>query len=148
MLILKNEKGAVDPITFYNFYNYINRNYSGYPIFTTTGNSLIQNISNPTERFKSLLKEVKKMEVQFLVDEKNKIKAEIKDEGHTLCNPLVKELWKDDKVEVAGYTIDHSLVSNPFLIVEGDDAKNSLRKAVSRLKKKIDNMDDKFKKAK
>lgn len=88
------------------------------------------------------------MEVQFLLDEKEKIKVEIKNEGHTLCNPLVKELWKDDKVEVAGYTIDHSLVSNPFLTIEGSDAKNSLKKAIARLSKKINGMDDKFKKAK
>jgi len=88
------------------------------------------------------------MEVQFLIEEKNKIKVEIKGEGHTLCNPLVKELWRDDKVEIAGYSIDHSLVSNPFLTVEGSDAKGSLKKAIERLSKKINDMDDKFKKAK
>ncbi|MBI2508214.1 DNA-directed RNA polymerase subunit L [Candidatus Woesearchaeota archaeon] len=88
------------------------------------------------------------MEVQFLIEEKNKVKVEIKGEGHTLCNPLVKELWKDDKVDIAGYSIDHSLVSNPFLTVEGSDAKNSLRKAIERLNKKAKDLDDKFKKAK
>ena len=88
------------------------------------------------------------MEVQFLIDEKNKIKAEINGAGHTICNPLVKELWNEDKVEVAGYTIDHSLVSNPFLTVEGGDAKSSLKKAIDRLSKKIEDMDNKFKKAK
>lgn len=88
------------------------------------------------------------MEVQFLVDEKNKVKVEVKNEGHTLCNPLVKELWKDDKTAVAGYSIDHSLVSNPFLTVEGSDAKNILKKAIARLSKKVSDMDDKFKKVK
>ena len=88
------------------------------------------------------------MEVQFLIDEKEKIKIEIKNEGHTLCNPIVKELWKDDKVEVAGYSIDHSLVSNPLLTVEGSDAKGSLKKAIARLSKKVTGMDDKFKKIK
>ncbi len=89
-----------------------------------------------------------RMEVQFLTDEKNKIRVEIKNEGHTLCNPLVKEIWKDDKTAIAGYTIDHSLVSNPFLTVEGGDAKNILKKAISRLSKKVNEMDEKFKKAK
>ncbi len=88
------------------------------------------------------------MEVQFLVDEKNKVRVEIKGEGHTICNPIVKELWNDDKVDVAGYTIDHSLVSNPILTIESGDAKSSLRKAIERLNKKIKDMDDKFKKTK
>ena len=88
------------------------------------------------------------MEVQFLIEEKNKVKVEIKGEGHTICNPIVKELWKDDKVDIAGYSIDHSLVSSPLLTVEGNDAKNNLRKAIERLSKKVNDMDEKFKKAK
>ncbi|MBI2105648.1 DNA-directed RNA polymerase subunit L [Candidatus Woesearchaeota archaeon] len=88
------------------------------------------------------------MEVKFLEDSKEKIKIEINGEGHTLCNPLVKELWKDDKVEIAGYNIDHSLISNPIITVQGSNAKSSLKKAINNLGKKIDDMNEKFKKAK
>ena len=89
------------------------------------------------------------MELKFLEDTKEKVKVEIKGEGHTLCNPLVKELWNDSNVEVAGYNIDHSLVSNPILIVESKtNAKTALKKAIESLSKKIKQLDDKFKKAK
>jgi DNA-directed RNA polymerase subunit L len=89
------------------------------------------------------------MEINYLEEGQNKIKVEIKGEGHTLCNPLVKELWQDKSVEVAGYHIDHSLVSNPILIVESSsDAKTALKKAIDRVSKKIKEMDDKFKKVK
>ena len=88
------------------------------------------------------------MEVKFLEDTKEKLKIEIMGEGHTLCNPLVKELWNDKSVEIAGYNIDHSLVSNPILIVQSSNAKSSLKKAIEGLSKKVKQFDDKFKKIK
>ena len=88
------------------------------------------------------------MEVKFLEDTKEKLKIEIMGEGHTLCNPLVKELWNDKNVEIAGYNIDHSLVSNPILIVQSSNAKSSLKKAIEGLSKKVKQFDDKFKKIK
>lgn len=89
------------------------------------------------------------MEIEYLEENKNRVKVEIKGEGHTLCNPLVKELWQDKNVGVAGYHIDHSLISNPILVIESSgDAKGCLKKAINRLGKKIKEMDDKFKKAK
>ena len=88
------------------------------------------------------------MEVKFLEDTKEKLKIEIMGEGHTLCNPLVKELWNDKSVEIAGYNIDHSLVSNPILIVQSNNAKISLKKAIEGLSKKVKQFDEKFKKIK
>jgi DNA-directed RNA polymerase subunit L len=88
------------------------------------------------------------MEVEFLEDNKEKVKLEITGEGHTLCNSLVKELWKDDKVDVAGYSIDHSLISNPIVTVQGSNVKASLKKAIENLGKTLKEMDDNFKKAK
>lgn len=91
------------------------------------------------------------MELNFLIDEKDKLKLEIKDEGHTLCNPLNDELWEDEHVKVAGYHIEHALVSSPVVIVETDgreSAKNALKKAAMRLEKKMDDFKDKFKKLK
>ena len=92
-----------------------------------------------------------KMELNFLIDEKDKLKLEIKGEGHTLCNPLNNELWEDEHIKVAGYNIEHSLVSSPVLIVETDGketAKSALKKAVGRLEKKMDELKDKFKQLK
>lgn len=88
------------------------------------------------------------MELEILSEEKDKLKLEIKGEGHTLCNPLVKELWKDEHVKVAGYRVKHALISNPILIIETDGkegAKNSLKKAVLRLEKRMDDFKSKFK---
>jgi len=88
------------------------------------------------------------MEVKFLEDTKEKIRIEINGEGHTICNPLVKELWKDEKVEIAGYNIDHSLISNPIITVQSNNAKSSLKKSINNLMKRVDDMGEKFKKAK
>lgn len=88
------------------------------------------------------------MELNFLVDEKTKLRVEIKGEGHTLCNPLSNELWEDDHVKAAGYHIEHALVSSPVMIIETDGrgtAKNALKKAAARLEKKMDDFKAKFK---
>ncbi len=91
------------------------------------------------------------MELNFLIDEKDKLKVEVKGEGHTLCNPLNNELWQDSHIKIAGYNIEHALVSNPVIIVETDGketAKNALKKAVLRLEKKMDEFKSKFKQLK
>jgi len=79
------------------------------------------------------------METKVLEEGKNFIKIELIGEDHTLSNALRNELNKDSHVEVAGYTYEHPLISNPILIVK-TDGKESPNKAisvcVSRLKKK------------
>jgi len=77
------------------------------------------------------------MEIKVLENNKEKISIEVVEEDHTLMNVLRKELWNDKDTEVAGYKIEHSLISNPVLIVEHKkDAKKALLDAVERLKKK------------
>ncbi|MBI2663389.1 DNA-directed RNA polymerase subunit L [Candidatus Woesearchaeota archaeon] len=77
------------------------------------------------------------MEIKVLENNKEKISIEVVEEDHTLMNALRKELWNDKDTEVAGYKIEHSLISNPVLIVEHKkDAKKALLDAVERLKKK------------
>lgn len=88
------------------------------------------------------------MELNVIEKTKNKLKLEIKGEGHTFCNALRKELWNDKHIKAAGYTIEHSLVSEPTLIVEttGEDPKKVLIAAIGRLKKTNKDLRDKFKK--
>tara|TARA_Y100000034_G_C6789449_1_gene353351 strand:+ start:344 stop:610 length:267 start_codon:yes stop_codon:yes gene_type:complete len=88
------------------------------------------------------------MELNYLTEDKEKIKVEIIGETHTLLNPLVKELWQDKTVKNAGYYVEHALVSNPILILEANDAKSSLKKATARLEKNMDDLKSKFKSAK
>ena len=88
------------------------------------------------------------MELDIIEEDKDKIKFEIKGEGHTFSNPLSKELWKDSHVKTSGYHIKHSLVSNPVFVVETDGnekPKVSLKKAASRLEKEMSDFLKKFK---
>jgi len=78
------------------------------------------------------------MKLKVLKKGKNKLKIEIIGEGHTFCNSLRKELWNDKDVTVAGYNIEHPLVSNPVLTLETGkkDPKKVLEAAIKRLKNK------------
>lgn len=79
------------------------------------------------------------MEVKILESDKNSIKVELIGEDHTFANALRKELWNNPNVKLAGYNVEHPLVSNPVLVVDGDgkqDPKKMLMKAVEDLRKK------------
>ena len=89
------------------------------------------------------------MEVKILEETKNRIKVEIKDENHTLLNALRNELWNNRHTKVAGYRLEHPLVSSPVLILEADDKpRNVLLDSINKLKKKNSEFRDLFKKLK
>lgn len=85
------------------------------------------------------------MELIPLESSKTKLVLEIVGEDHTLCNPIRKELWNDKTVKVAGYSIEHPLISNLVLVIEAADAKKSLLDAIERLKKQNKELAAKFK---
>ena len=88
------------------------------------------------------------MDLDIIKEDKEKIKFEIKGEGHTFSNPLSKELWKDSHVKTSGYSIKHSLINNPVFVVETDGnekARDALKKAITRLEKQTNEFLDKFK---
>jgi len=88
------------------------------------------------------------MKLNLLESEKNKLRFEVIGEGHTFCNVLRKELWNDKEVEVAGYHIEHDMVSEPLFIVESKgNAKNALIDASERLLKRNKEFLDKVKKS-
>lgn len=76
------------------------------------------------------------MKLKVIEKSKNKLKLEITGEDHTFCNALRKELWNDKDVKVAGYNIEHPLVTNPVIIIEtsGKDPKKAIEAALKRLK--------------
>lgn len=84
------------------------------------------------------------MEIKVIEKEKNKLKIEIIGEDHTFCNSLRKELWNDDDVKVAGYNIEHPLVSHPVLTLETEkkDPKKVLEAAIKRLKTRNEKIKD------
>ena len=75
------------------------------------------------------------MELKVIESDKGILKLEIVGEDHTFCNILRKDLWQDKNVDIAGYSIRHSLVDNPVLIVESDNPKKSISETVKRLRK-------------
>ncbi len=88
------------------------------------------------------------MEITVLEHNKQRLKFELKGEGHTFCNVLRKELWLGKELDIAGYAIEHSLVSQPIFVVESEkqDPVTLLTSAVERLQKKTAELQEKFKK--
>ena len=90
------------------------------------------------KRFLNKLELLPDMEINVLEDKKGRLIFEVNDMGHTFLNLLKTELWNDDHVKVATYTVKHSETSNPKFILEtdGDESpKSALTSAVTRLKK-------------
>ena len=88
------------------------------------------------------------MQINVLEHTKQLLKFELQGEGHTFCNVLRKELWLGKAPDVAGYAIEHALVSQPVFVVESDkqDPVALLGAAVERLHKKTAELQEKFKK--
>ncbi|MAG47725.1 DNA-directed RNA polymerase subunit L [archaeon] len=88
------------------------------------------------------------MEIKILEQDKNKIEFEVIGEDHTLCNAVRNELWSFNETDVSAYRIDHSLISEPIMLVESSkgDAINLVVKANDSLKKKIKDFKDQFNK--
>lgn len=88
------------------------------------------------------------MEITVLEHTKQRLKFELQGEGHTFCNILRKELWLGKEPDIAGYAIEHALVSQPVFVIESDkqDPVALLSAAVERLQKKTEELQEKFKK--
>jgi len=57
------------------------------------------------------------MNLKVLKRTSDEMRVEIEGEGHTFCNVLQKALLEDGAVDVAGYSIEHPLVSSPVIYV-------------------------------
>ena len=77
------------------------------------------------------------MEIKVLELEKTKLRLELVGKTNTMANVLVKELWKDSDVEVAGYNVMHPQTSNAILVLETKkkDVKKVLLAAIDSIKK-------------
>jgi DNA-directed RNA polymerase subunit L len=91
------------------------------------------------------------MEIEVLEKTNKKLIFHLKGADHTLCNPLKRELYADEDVKVASYTIDHPLVRIPKFIVETNGKKapeKALVDAAKRLQKTNEKVLEAFKKIK
>ena len=81
------------------------------------------------------------MKITILKKSSNELRFEIEGEGHTLCNLLQSVLLEDETVEMAGYDIQHPLVSNPIFYIRTKGKRRpltALREAVERIKQRND----------
>ena len=90
------------------------------------------------------------MEFVILEDSPKKLVAEIKGAGHTLCNSLKTELWKNKHVKAATYSISHPLVGTPKILIEtdGEKPKKVLADATAKLIDSTSKLKKEFKKIK
>lgn len=75
------------------------------------------------------------MKVKILERDKNLLRLEIEEEGHTLSNFLQTLLLQDDEVDIAGYDKHHPLMEKVvlYLRTRGDTPPEEiLRRAVER----------------
>jgi len=91
------------------------------------------------------------MEIHVLEKSSKKMVFTLKGADHTLCNPLKRELYNDEAVKIASYTIEHPLIRVPKFIVETNGKKDpvkALMDAVKRLQKTNKQFLEAFKKVK
>jgi len=84
------------------------------------------------------------MELIVVEETPKKFVFELKGAGHTLCNAIKNELWKNKHVKVATYAIKHPVVGIPTVTVETDGIMKP-RKALSDAASKLASQTDKFK---
>ncbi len=94
------------------------------------------------------------MNVRILNKTAEEIKVEIEGEGHTFCNVLQQILIEDETVEIASYSIQHPLVSNPVVYVRMKDglqpeksAAAALHEAAEKIRYRCGEFRDGFEKA-
>lgn len=77
--------------------------------------------------------------MNVLEKKKNRLVFELPGADHTFCNALKTELWNDEDVKVATYTIKHPLLAVPKFIIETkkEDATKAVLDASSRLQKQF-----------
>jgi len=86
------------------------------------------------------------VEIKVLKKTSNELKIEIEGEGHTFCNVLQKALLDDDTIEMAGYNIEHPLISNPTVYVRTKE-KRKPETALIDAAKKMQKQNKEFKKS-
>jgi len=87
------------------------------------------------------------MEISILEESKGKLEIEISGENHTLCNAIRDELFNHN-IEIAAYNIEHPLISNPTMLVEGEgDLRKKVISSTDSLRKLFKEIKDNFDKA-
>ncbi len=80
------------------------------------------------------------MDIHIIEEKKNRIVFEVKGEGHTISNAVRAELWNDEHIKAAAYTIDHPLIETPRFVIETDGAepRKTIVAAAKRVQKQLE----------
>ena len=81
------------------------------------------------------------MKVKILIKSQKELRMEVEGEGHTFCNVIQNALLKDERVDLAGYGIQHPLTSSPVIYVrtKGQSKPETvLKNAVEEVRKQSD----------
>ena len=87
--------------------------------------------------------------IKILEKKEKEVRIEIEGEDHTLLAPLTSKLLENEKVDLATYNIQHTLMSNPVLYVkmkEGD-AIEAVKSAAASLASDFEEFERKYKAA-
>jgi DNA-directed RNA polymerase subunit L len=89
------------------------------------------------------------MELELLEEKDNSRLIKIIGEDHTLPRLLQAELYRDDNVTAASYTIDHPLTGNPefFVQTKGKSPNRALVDAAERVLKNLEDTEKQIQKA-
>ncbi|MEA2032910.1 MAG: DNA-directed RNA polymerase subunit L [Euryarchaeota archaeon] len=94
-------------------------------------------------------KEKENRRLKILEKREKVVKIEIEGEDHTLLAPLSSKLLENEKVDIATYSIKHTLMSNPVLYVkmrEGDPIE-AVKSAAASLASEFEELTSKYKAA-
>ncbi len=86
------------------------------------------------------------MEIEVVKKEKNDLTLRIEGETHTLMNLLCSELYADDSVKVASYTLEHPLTRVVLfhLKTAGKSPEKALSSATDRIVEKLEELKKEF----
>jgi DNA-directed RNA polymerase subunit L len=90
------------------------------------------------------------MELELVKKEEGSLLIKIVGEDHTLCNLLREELYKDENVVSASYTIEHPLTEPPKFYVKtkkGKSPERALKDAADRVAEQLEDLRKQLQKA-
>ncbi|MHC1611471.1 MAG: RpoL/Rpb11 RNA polymerase subunit family protein [Candidatus Methanospirareceae archaeon] len=87
--------------------------------------------------------------VRILEAKENAVRIEIEGEDHTLLAPLTSKLLENEDVDIATYSIQYTLRSNPVLYVKMKEGEplEAVRSALASLASEFEEFERKYKAA-
>jgi len=83
-------------------------------------------------------------------EKKGKLVFELEGASHTVCQVIKKELWNNEHIKIAGYTIRHPLIGKPEFTVEtdGEDVRKIVASACQKAQKNFEKLGEGLKEVK